>query len=394
MSDPNAQLIVRQPSAATSPALPVPTPRADVRVRLATLDDVPFMDSLQKLHARQLGYFPTKQFEGYVGMGAVLIAEEGHEGTQARRHEGAEPETASVSDPSVPSCLRASVPPPLGYLISRDRYLKRDELGVVYQLCVVPDARRGLIGATLLKAAFDRSAYGCKLYCCWCAQDLAANYFWESMGFVPVAFRGGSDKKNRVHIFWQKRIRAGDTTTPWWFPAKTEGGAMREDRLVLPIPPGLHWSDPMPVLRSDVASDVAQAPRLCPDAEKQVTGEAPVLRRRGRTPPAAPPVKPAPPALAGFGFMSATPPAPTPAAKAARPRPAVPSREKPKADPKAVALARELRDRWLEAVNDDASLLLPAPKYDVARALPATGPRPAAGVVEARVAPMPLLPAA
>ena len=49
-----------------------------------------------------------------------------------------------------------------------------------------------------------------------------------------------------MHIFWQRRIREGDETTPWWFPSQTTGGSIREDRLVLPIPPGKHWSDEMP----------------------------------------------------------------------------------------------------------------------------------------------------
>src|SRR5918993_641564 len=139
-------------------------PRCDVAIRPATIADVPFMDALQKKHSKQLGYFPTKQFEGYVAMGGVLVAE----------------------------CAGAAV----GYCISKDRYLKRDELGVIFQLCVAPGEQRKLVGASLLKSVFERSAYGCKLYCCWCAQDLDANYFWESMGFVPVAFRAGSEKKS------------------------------------------------------------------------------------------------------------------------------------------------------------------------------------------------------
>ena len=129
-----------------------------------------------------------------------------------------------------------------GYIISKDRYLKRDELGVVYQLCVAPSVQRGLIGAALVKAVFERAAYGCRLFCCWCAQDLAANEFWEAMGFVPLAFRVGG-KKKRVHIFWQKRICEGDDATPWWYPFKTDSGAIREDRVVFPIPPGVGWRD-------------------------------------------------------------------------------------------------------------------------------------------------------
>jgi hypothetical protein len=46
---------------------------------------------------------------------------------------------------------------------------------------------------------------------------------------------------------------------------------------------------------------------------------------------------------------------------------------KPKADPKLIAAARELRDRWLERVNDDPSLIGSGigsnGKYDIARAL-------------------------
>ena len=215
--------------------LPV-SPRVAVATRVATSADLPFLDALQKQHSKALGFFPRAQMEGYVTNGWVLIAED------------------------------AATKQPLGYCASRDRYLKRDELGVIYQLCVAPGHQRGLIGASLIKAVFERSAYGCRLYCCWCAQDLDANYFWESLGFVPIAFRGGSGKKKRVHLFWQQRIREGDTQTPWWFPSKTDQGAMREDRLVLPIPPGLHWSDSMPVLvpssSGEVSKDTPPKPRV------------------------------------------------------------------------------------------------------------------------------------
>ena len=43
-------------------------------------------------------------------------------------------------------------------------------------------------------------------------------------------------------------------------------------------------------------------------------------------------------------------------------------RRKAKADPKLVAAARELRDRWLERVN--AAEVVSEGKYDVGRALP------------------------
>src|SRR5205823_353182 len=119
-----------------------------------------------------------------------LVAEE--EGASGRQGDKATEDSAwSPPRPDAPSPPRHI----LGYCISRDRYLKRDELGIIFQLCVAPGEQRKLVGAALVREVFARSAYGCKLYCLWCAQDLEANYFWESMGFVPIAFRGGSRKK-------------------------------------------------------------------------------------------------------------------------------------------------------------------------------------------------------
>ena len=319
----------------------LPIPKVDVSVRLATLADVPFIDSLQKRHGKQLGFFPRAQMQGYVENGRVLVAED------------------------------VTTRQPVGYCASRDRYLKRDELGIIYQLCVAPGRQRGLVGATLIREVFTRSAYGCRLYCCWCAQDLDANRFWESLGFVPIAFRGGSGKKKRVHIFWQKRTVEGDVETKWWYPAKTDQGAMREDRLVLPIPPGLHWSDEMPVLKS--ASPVERAPRE-PRPKRVATPEV------GATGgPQAPTPKPR--AAVQFGIPSAKPavvePVPEPKvepksetklAKAARP--------KERIAPEMVARARELRDRWLEQVNAGQYVFEDAGKYDVTRASAAPAAKP------------------
>ena len=56
-----------------SSLLPVSPARCTVRV--ATTADLPFMDGLQKQHSKQLGYFPTQQFQSYIEGGNVLIAE-------------------------------------------------------------------------------------------------------------------------------------------------------------------------------------------------------------------------------------------------------------------------------------------------------------------------------
>ncbi len=38
---------------------PLPAPRVALSIGPATMDDLPFMDGLQKLHAKQLGYWST-----------------------------------------------------------------------------------------------------------------------------------------------------------------------------------------------------------------------------------------------------------------------------------------------------------------------------------------------
>ncbi|MEM1012508.1 MAG: GNAT family N-acetyltransferase [Planctomycetota bacterium] len=300
------------------------------------------MDQLARPQTKAVGWMPTKQFEGKVAAGHVLIAED----LAGQR---------------------------IGYLIATDRYLKRDELGVVFQMNVAPDRQRGLVAATLLKAQFERSAYGCRLYCCWCAQDLPANRFWEAMGFVPLAYRVGSMTKGkgrsgggpRVHIFWQKRIVEGDNYTPWWFPAKTEGGALQADRVVLPIPPGKHWSEPMPLVLPGGES-------LEPKALPGPTRTKAVRREKvAKTVPMEQPAN---------GLQFAIPKPQTAATPAEDTGPAEieakPKRSKPRADPKLVAAARELRDRFLEEANlpEHAHLLTGSPKYHVGRSLCSTVP--------------------
>jgi hypothetical protein len=299
------------------------------------LSDVRFIDSLQRMHTKMVGFMPTAQFEGNIKANRVLIAEEiGENGAKE----------------------------PVGYCIGVDRYFKRDDVGIIYQMNVKPGRQRSLVGAMLLKAQFDRSAYGCKLYCCWCAQDIAANKFWEAMGFVALAFRtggtGNGRKPARMHIFWQKRIRQGDMTTPWWFPSETSGGAIKENRVVLPIPPGTHWSDAKPIVLPGMEMNGAkQLPTAGVPAPKKPRVKVAKVE----------PIKQSVIASGGLRF--------------ADPKPVVekvekPKREKQKNDPQLVAAARELKDRWLEHLN--ATPLLAQGKYDIGRAIESnqSGSRP------------------
>ena len=53
----------------------IPIPRCEVSIRPATMEDLPFIDGLQKKHTKQVGWMPTKQLEGKIGAGHVMVAE-------------------------------------------------------------------------------------------------------------------------------------------------------------------------------------------------------------------------------------------------------------------------------------------------------------------------------
>ena len=323
---------------------PMPLPTTSITIRPGTLGDVDFLDALQRKTTKQVGFMPRKQFEGKVAAGHVLIAEE------VERSEFGVERHASFSLSTANSQL--STPRPVGYLIGNDQYFKHDDVGIIYQMNVVPERRRSLVAATLLQTQFARSAYGCKLYCCWCAQDLEANRFWESMGFVPLAYRAGSEKKSRVHIFWQKRIRQGDASTPWWFPSLTTGGS---------IPGG----------SARAADPAGHALERGEGVDPAGRGEAPALpapkRVRAKKVEVIAPPTPAPRSVPTMGagrlsFFEA--PAPVVVAPVPVEKPKREKRAKQKHDPKLVAAARELRDRYLEQC-DARPTIAPIAKYEV-----------------------------
>lgn len=340
--------------------IPFPGARVAISIRPAVMSDLAFIDALQKKHSKMVGWFPTKQIETNIEQGHVLIAETAEEGVNGCRGDGVKDAPSSPADQITPSPSHRVTPPsPLGYCIARDKYMKREDCGIVYQLNVAPGSHRKLVGASLIQATFERAAYGCRLFSCWCAQDLEANHFWESIGFVPLAFRTGSRGRGkkaggagpRIHIFWQKRIREGDCETPYWFPSETSGGAVRENRLILPIPPGTHWSDAKPAVlpgMEKVGQPLLEAPG---EGERR-------KRSRCKKTPAAPAA-----ARGGLWFGA------KPEEKAKDEKPKRAKRKPQKNDPKLVAAARELCARYLEEVQTGRMLPGGEGKYDVARQL-------------------------
>jgi hypothetical protein len=214
------------------------------------------------------------------------------------------------------------------------------------------------------------------------------------MGFIPIAFRAGSRGKQRIHIYWQRRIGQDDETTPYWYPYQTGSGALREDRLVLPIPAGTHWRDAKPVVLPGAKTDepgygvALPAPKDAKPARPAVSvcQRMAVVRSRSKHLKGTPPGKAAVMTAGGIRYVERGDytPEPAPAKPKRAPRPAA------KNDPKLVAAARELRDRWMEDFNRGpiavagkyligrgSAAALPAPKPKAQRTLPRAAKRAA-----------------
>src|SRR5438067_729115 len=158
---------------AKAPSTPPPPPAA-LTLAAATyqLDDSPFTVSLEFDRAIDIGAFNGSQ---------VTVKDGGINSVEYRATGPAsllDPTTLRVAWAPRPLDLdegkdvgEAPTPreEPVGYCIGNDQYFKHDDIGIIYQLNVLPGKQRGLIGAALVQAMFDRAAYGCKLFCCWCA---------------------------------------------------------------------------------------------------------------------------------------------------------------------------------------------------------------------------------
>lgn len=393
-------------------------------MRVATQEDFAWIDAMQKAESDKLGFLPEAAIRKRIERGEVVVAAAkglGGLGAQGLREEGngCGSATSSQSSHSDPEPLSPSAPAPLGYCMACDRYMKQDHVGMIYQLNVAKGWRRSLVGAALVQAVFDRAAYGTRLFGLWCKQTLAANDFWESLGFSAIAFRTGSRNENKkgsepeVHIYWQKHIRPEDAEAVrrgdmlelgsggFWYPYETQGGLMAESRLVLPIPPGMGWRDVLPTVLPGSPERKEAVKRVEAAGEAKVETAAEALKakrvaakeakRRAAEEAAKPrmihgiPAHLVPNAVCGYPEFG-----PTAAQKAAqaadeaakeaqaekarlkeekRAAKAAVKAERRKSDPELVAKSRALRDVWREQVVREPGLLLESGngKYEVVR---------------------------
>src|SRR5690349_17467613 len=110
--------------------LPLPSPKQPIEITPATPSDLDWIDALQKRHRNGVGWHPRGALEGKVALGQIIVAR-----TVVSR------EWLVVSEGNASSSLTTNHKPlttPVGYCMASDRYMKREDCGIIYQVNVEP----------------------------------------------------------------------------------------------------------------------------------------------------------------------------------------------------------------------------------------------------------------
>lgn len=135
---------------------------------------VRFIDDLAHKNSEALSFIPRPRLEQYADRGQILLARENDE--------------------------------PAGFLVFGRGWPETR----IYQACTQYDARRRQLGLDLVERLAERATADSALCVrLWCADDLDANAFWASAGFVPVRKRAGGRRRGRVHTLWVRDLGTG-----------------------------------------------------------------------------------------------------------------------------------------------------------------------------------------
>lgn len=151
---------------------------SDISVAPAVINDLLFIDDLQRKNAEELSFYPKIVFEREIENQRILLAKVNGS------HAG---------------------------------YLYHGAFGVsckIHQACITYDLRGQLYGSQLvnsLRVLADLSGSHCITLRC--GSDIAANSFWKTMGFHCEAIRPGGVRRMRDINCWRLNLQAPLFTT-------------------------------------------------------------------------------------------------------------------------------------------------------------------------------------
>ena len=144
-------------------------------IRLALINDLPFLRHLQRCWPNALGYLPDSALSMLIESRSVLLA----------KQRGQE----------------------CGMLITRPRLATSPTVRPILQAAVDMQAQRRHHGLALLaKLEADSLPDRISVLQCWCRSELEANSFWAAAGFLAIAQRPGGKRLGGSLTLWAKTI--------------------------------------------------------------------------------------------------------------------------------------------------------------------------------------------
>jgi len=143
-----------------------------IDIRYATKNDLSYIDHLQKKNAEDLSFYPKQVFEREMENNRILLA------LVNKQHAG---------------------------------YLYHGSFNVndlkIHQACIEYDLRGNWYGAALVNTLEDMSKINFKKgISLRCGSDIAANRFWQLMGFKCIAIQEGGVRRMRDINVWYKEL--------------------------------------------------------------------------------------------------------------------------------------------------------------------------------------------
>ena len=123
----------------------LPEPKVPISVRKAVMADLKFVDDLQKSCPGALGFQFESALIKRIEQGNILIAEvpvNADGGAGVSPADRAQPESRLSHGCAAMAGETPTPPKRVGYCLGVDRYYKRDDLGIIYQMGVLPEYRR------------------------------------------------------------------------------------------------------------------------------------------------------------------------------------------------------------------------------------------------------------
>lgn len=143
--------------------------------RLAAGADARFVLALQRKFSNELGFIPGEALRHRIKLRQVSIALENGE--------------------------------PAGFILAAQELSQAKHIRPIFQAAICYDAQRRHHGLSLVgRLSQEARENGQSIIQCFCRQDIDANAFWRSAGFVQVALRDVNAVRGTPCVLWRKPL--------------------------------------------------------------------------------------------------------------------------------------------------------------------------------------------